>query len=149
MVLTIYECLPQWFCVYELDVVPVLVTDAFLSVGLLLLLAYPFQPPKVKFDTKVYHPNVSSQTVSDHLYLQPEAWNCIWMDAIRNFLIRDQELTSGSLSSHLGDFLSYGIGCDLPGHSEAGMVASLDDIFDAVVGPVSPLYTRAQRSSGK
>lgn len=25
---------------------------------------YPFTPPKMKFDTKVWHPNVSSQTVS-------------------------------------------------------------------------------------
>ena len=24
--------------------------------------AYPFEPPKMKFDTKVWHPNVSSQT---------------------------------------------------------------------------------------
>jgi ubiquitin-protein ligase len=25
---------------------------------------YPFKPPKMKFITKVYHPNISSQTVS-------------------------------------------------------------------------------------
>jgi len=25
---------------------------------------YPFKPPKMRFITKVYHPNVSSQTVS-------------------------------------------------------------------------------------
>lgn len=25
---------------------------------------YPFMPPKMKFETKVWHPNVSSQTVS-------------------------------------------------------------------------------------
>ena len=25
---------------------------------------YPFRPPKMRFDTKVWHPNVSSQTVS-------------------------------------------------------------------------------------
>ena len=24
---------------------------------------YPFKPPKMKFITKVYHPNISSQTV--------------------------------------------------------------------------------------
>jgi ubiquitin-conjugating enzyme (huntingtin interacting protein 2) len=26
---------------------------------------YPFRPPLMKFETKVWHPNVSSQTVSD------------------------------------------------------------------------------------
>lgn len=26
---------------------------------------YPFRPPVMKFDTKVWHPNVSSQTVSE------------------------------------------------------------------------------------
>lgn len=26
---------------------------------------YPFRPPLMKFDTKVWHPNVSSQTVSE------------------------------------------------------------------------------------
>lgn len=42
------------------------VADAFfLAPTVLYLIAYPFQPPKVKFDTKVYHPNVSSQTVSN------------------------------------------------------------------------------------
>ena len=28
---------------------------------------YPFKPPLMKFDTKIYHPNVSSQTVSSKL----------------------------------------------------------------------------------
>ena len=27
---------------------------------------YPFRPPVMKFDTKVWHPNVSSQTVSEY-----------------------------------------------------------------------------------
>ena len=26
---------------------------------------YPFKPPQMKFKTKIWHPNVSSQTVSD------------------------------------------------------------------------------------
>lgn len=30
---------------------------------------YPFMPPKMKFETKVWHPNVSSQTVSVSFYL--------------------------------------------------------------------------------
>ena len=29
---------------------------------------YPFKPPVMKFDTKVWHPNVSSQTVSRTLF---------------------------------------------------------------------------------
>jgi ubiquitin-conjugating enzyme (huntingtin interacting protein 2) len=29
---------------------------------------YPFQPPKMKFETKLWHPNVSSQTVCDHCF---------------------------------------------------------------------------------
>jgi hypothetical protein len=72
------------------------------------------------------------------------------MDGCKTYLSnRDRELTSGPLSFHLDDVFTYDIGCDLPGHSEAGMVAGLDDILDAVVGPISPLYARAQRSSGK
>ena len=30
---------------------------------------YPFRPPVMKFDTKVWHPNISSQTVSPPLTL--------------------------------------------------------------------------------
>lgn len=52
--------LVDWICTSSF------VTDAFfLAPTVLYLIAYPFQPPKVKFDTKVYHPNVSSQTVSN------------------------------------------------------------------------------------
>jgi ubiquitin-protein ligase len=29
---------------------------------------YPFKPPKMKFITKVYHPNISSQTVSSPVH---------------------------------------------------------------------------------
>ena len=36
---------------------------------------YPFRPPIMKFDTKVWHPNVSSQTVNYfHHLLPPSAW---------------------------------------------------------------------------
>lgn len=51
--------------------------------------------------------------------------------------VQDGKLTSGPLFIH-------GIGSDLPGHLEAGMVACPNDIFNAIVCSVSPLHTRAQ-----
>lgn len=35
---------------------------------------YPFRPPVMKFDTKVWHPNVSSQTVRYKCLLRPSAF---------------------------------------------------------------------------
>jgi ubiquitin-conjugating enzyme (huntingtin interacting protein 2) len=35
---------------------------------------YPFKPPVMRFDTKVWHPNVSSQTVSYHNLHQINGW---------------------------------------------------------------------------
>lgn len=48
--------------------------------------------------------------------------------------VQDRTLTSESL-------FIYGIGSNLFGHLEAGMVACSDDIFNAAVGSVSPLHT--------
>ncbi|KAI9193220.1 ubiquitin-conjugating enzyme/RWD-like protein [Polychytrium aggregatum] len=36
---------------------------------------YPFKAPKVKFDTRVYHPNVSSQTGAICLDILKDAWS--------------------------------------------------------------------------
>jgi ubiquitin-conjugating enzyme (huntingtin interacting protein 2) len=36
---------------------------------------YPFQPPKMKFDTKVWHPNVSSQTGAIGLDILNKEWS--------------------------------------------------------------------------
>ncbi len=36
---------------------------------------YPFQPPKMKFATKVYHPNISSVTGAICLDILKDAWS--------------------------------------------------------------------------
>lgn len=35
---------------------------------------YPFKPPKMKFDTKVWHPNISSQTGAICLDILRNEW---------------------------------------------------------------------------
>merc|ERR1712117_583413 len=38
-------------------------------------LDYPYKPPKMKFDTKIWHPNVSSQTGAICLDILKDEWS--------------------------------------------------------------------------
>ncbi|QPG73245.1 hypothetical protein FOA43_000553 [Brettanomyces nanus] len=51
---------------------------------------YPFKPPIMKFDTKVYHPNISSQTGAICLDILKDAWTPIL--TIKSSLISLQSL---------------------------------------------------------
>jgi ubiquitin-conjugating enzyme (huntingtin interacting protein 2) len=39
--------------------------DGTYNVDIRIPAEYPFRPPVMKFETRVWHPNISSQTVSD------------------------------------------------------------------------------------
>ena len=45
------------------------------TVDIVLPQDYPFTPPKAKFDTKVWHPNVSSQTGAICLDILKSEWS--------------------------------------------------------------------------
>jgi ubiquitin-protein ligase len=59
---------------------------------------YPFKPPIMKFTTKIWHPNISSQTV------------CL--------------LISRCLQAAIANYL---LGGDMPGHTQHRLVTSLDN----------------------
>jgi ubiquitin-conjugating enzyme (huntingtin interacting protein 2) len=52
---------------------------------------YPFRPPIMKFDTKVWHPNISSQTVSPARLVLPACMPRLWLSA---FIPRSLTVTS-------------------------------------------------------
>lgn len=44
-------------------------------VDITLTHTYPFEPPKMKFDTKIWHPNISSQTGAICLDILKNEWS--------------------------------------------------------------------------
>lgn len=42
-------------------------TGGMFHVDIVLSTEYPFKAPTIKFDTKIWHPNISSQTVSPYV----------------------------------------------------------------------------------
>lgn len=60
---------------------------------------YPFRPPVMKFDTKVWHPNVSSQTVSENSLLCKANANK-WTDRVPSASILYPQLGPPSLPSN-------------------------------------------------
>lgn len=79
---------------------------------------YPFRPPTMKFETKVWHPNVSSQTVST---LPQYTLEHIWI-------------------------LMANVGCNLPRHAFHCLVASSDHQVRSAFAAIFAQHTRAQRS---
>ena len=53
---------------------------------------YPFKPPKMKFDTKIWHPNISSQTGAISLNILEDEWDTIL--TLRTALVSLQALLS-------------------------------------------------------
>ena len=81
---------------------------------------YPFRPPVMKFDTRLWHPNVSSQTVSQAF-------------PICNTIQLTNLLTGCNLSRYLG----------------LCMVSSSHDQVRLALSTIPLKHTRAQRPSGR
>jgi ubiquitin-protein ligase len=60
---------------------------------------YPFLPPKINFKTRVYHPNVSSQTGCICLDILKDAWTPVY--TLKTTLISIRSLLSDGMSRFL------------------------------------------------
>jgi len=49
-------------------------SDGTFVIDILIPSEYPFKPPKMKFDTKIWHPNISSQTGAICLDILKNEW---------------------------------------------------------------------------
>ena len=59
-------------------------TDVGVQVDIILDGDYPYNPPKMKFDTKVWHPNVSSQTGAICLDILKSEWRFITFSSLHS-----------------------------------------------------------------